>query len=223
MGANFTNLQKNLHVPPLVRAILSHVFNSPLKHWWWPQVRKRLTRIMKGFQKRTPTREMRELWANMVFDGKTRATSAMAEGPSRSLSEIDIPFVVVQNPGHFNLHQFGGYELFQKASTPKNRKWLIVSAPDYELPCYHWQLEALAFFDHILFGSANGYGGQSPVRYWRDGAGDFCSASDFPIPEGKAIRFYLAGGETDPSVHRLTPDDGTPDPTVGQPFQGEPS
>jgi uncharacterized protein len=208
MGANFTNLQKNLRVPPLARAILSHVFNSPLKHWWWPQVRKRLTRIMKGFQKKAPTKEMREFWASIVLDGKTRATSTMAEGPSSTLHEINVPFVVVQNPGHFNLHQFGGYELFRKSSTPTDRKWLIVSAPDYELPCYHWQLEALAFFDHILFGSANGYTSQAPVRYWRDGARDFSSASDFPIPESKAIRFYLASGGTDSNTHRLTRADG---------------
>jgi putative CocE/NonD family hydrolase len=208
MGANFTNLQKNLHVPPLVRALLSHAFNSPLKRWWWPQVRKRLTRIMKGFQRKAPTKEMREFWASIVFDGKTRATSTMADGPSSSLSKINVPFVVVQNPGHFNLHQFGGYELFRKAGTPEDRKWLIVSAPDYELPCYHWQLEALAFFDHILFGSANGYARQAPVRYWRDGAEDYRSATNFPIPESKAIRFHLASSGADSSTHRLTLADG---------------
>jgi uncharacterized protein len=207
MGANFTKLQQNLHVPPFVRALLSHVFNSPLKRWWWPQVRKRMTRIMKGFQKNAPAREMRELWGKMILDSKTRATSAMDEGPSRSISQINVPFVVVQNPGHFNLHQFGAYELFQKASTAKDRKWLIVSAPEYELPCYHWQLEALAFFDHIILGSANGYADQAPVRYWRDGANDFRNATDFPIPESEATRFYLASSGADASTHRLTNDE----------------
>ncbi len=36
MGANLTESQYRLHVPPLVRAVMSQVFNSPLKHLWWP-------------------------------------------------------------------------------------------------------------------------------------------------------------------------------------------
>jgi putative CocE/NonD family hydrolase len=42
MGANFTDFQVKLHVPPLVRAVMSHLINSPLKHWRWPQVKKRM-------------------------------------------------------------------------------------------------------------------------------------------------------------------------------------
>ena len=34
------------------------------------------------------------------------------------------------------------------------------------------------------------------------------SASDFPISESAAIRFYLAGNEADPGMHRLTMDEG---------------
>ena len=50
------------------------------------------------------------------------------------------------------------------------RKWLILGPARYELPVYAWQLEALAFFDHVLRGADNGYAEQAPVRYWVEGA-----------------------------------------------------
>ncbi len=207
LGANFTDTQIKLHVPPLVRALMSHVFNSPLKHFWRPQVQKRMTRIMKSFQRKMPSKKIRELFASWVLDGKTRQTNSIPAGPSGSLDKISVPFVVVQNPGHFNLHQFGAYDLFENAGTPKDKKWMIIGPAEYELPCYHWQLEALAFFDHLLYGAANGYANQPPVRYWKEGAEAFGTAADFPIPGSVAERFYLGSGGADPAVHRLNGND----------------
>lgn len=204
MGANFTDTQAKLHVPPLVRALMSRVFNSPLKHFWKPQVQKRMTRIMKSFQRKKPSKEMRELFASWVLDGKTRKTNSIPAGPSGSLDRIQVPFVVVQNPGHFNLHQFGAYDLFQNAGTPKDKKWMIIGPAEYELPCYHWQLEALAFFDHLLYGAANGYAQQPPVRYWKEGAESFGTAAGFPTPGSAPERFYLASGGSDVAAHRLS-------------------
>jgi hypothetical protein len=63
-------------------------------------------------------------------------------------------------------------DLFENAGTPKDKQWMIIGPAEYELPCCHWQLEALAFFDQLLYGVANGYANQSPVRYlegWRGG------------------------------------------------------
>ncbi|MCU1322998.1 MAG: Acyl esterase [Acidobacteriaceae bacterium] len=210
MGANFTDTQTRLHVPPLVRALLSHVFNSPLKRWWKPMVQKRMLQIMKSFQRKAPTRAMREMFASWVLDGKTRATNSIPAGPSGSLDKIQVPFVVVQNPGHFNLHQFGAYDLFENAGTAKDKRWMILSEAEYSLPCYHWQLEALAFFDHLLYGAANGYAEQPAVRYWKEGAEAFGTATDFPIPESVAERFYLAAGgegDADAAMHHLSRED----------------
>ncbi|QIP05812.1 CocE/NonD family hydrolase [Bradyrhizobium symbiodeficiens] len=203
MGANFTPFQFALRVPPLVRAVASHIFNSKLKRWWWPQIKKRMSRIMKRFRQNMPTRPTRELFAAMVLDGKTRATSALPPGPSGRLDGITLPFVVIQNPGYLNLHQFGAYDLFENAGTPKNCKWLIIGPATYELPSFHWQLEALAFFDHLLYGAANGYAGQAPVRYWTEGAGEYRCAGDFPVPDGEAVRFYPASNGADRAMHRL--------------------
>jgi uncharacterized protein len=208
MGANFTPFQFALRVPPLVRALASHITNSPLKRLWWPQVRKRMVRIMKAFERQAPTRATRELFAALMLDGKTRAAFPLTQGPSGALGDIGVPFVVVQNPGYLNLHQFGAYDLFQNAGTPRDRKRLIVGPASYDLPAYGWQLEALAFFDHVVYGAANGYADQARVRYWIEGAGDFASAEDWPLPRSTKLRLYLVSGGDDAATHRLMPDAG---------------
>ena len=206
MGANFTPFQRALRVPPLLRALASHLVNSRLKRLWWPQLRKRMSRILEGFRRRTPTVAARELFAALMLDGKTRATSPLPNGPSGILGEIIIPFVVVQNPGFFNLHQFGAYDLFENAGTPRDRKWLIIGPADYDLPAYHWQLEALAFFDHLLHGADNGCAGQAPVRYWAEGIDRYRTAQAWPLPDGRPMRLYLASNGADSATHRLTHD-----------------
>jgi len=112
----------------------------------------------------------------------------------------------VQNAGYLNLHQFGAYDLFENAGTPRDRRWLIISPADYALPAYHWQLEALAFFDHLLHCAANGYAAQARVRYWTEGVKEYRAASDWPIPGSAALRLYLASGGTDAGTHRLVRD-----------------
>jgi uncharacterized protein len=203
MGANFTPFQFALHVPPLVRALASRITNSPLKRVWWPQLKKRMARIMKGFERQKPARQTRELFAALMLDGKTRATCPLPGGPSGALDSIDAPFVVVQNPGYFNLHQFGSYDLFENAGVAADRKWLIIGPPTFEMPAYHWQLEALAFFDHIVYAADNGYSAQARVRYWTAGAENYRVAEDWPLPGSEAIRLYPASNGADAVMHRL--------------------
>jgi uncharacterized protein len=205
MGANFTEGQERLHVPPIVRAVLSHVFNSPLKKLWEPAVRKRMADIMDSFKKNTPARKYRQLFADWVFDGKTRATNSIPEGPRAQLDRIEVPFVVIEDMGALNIHRFGAYELMQKSTTAHDRKWLIMAPPEYALPAYRWQLEALAFFDHIVHGADNGYALQAPVRYYADGApaGECRGARAFPVPGSRKVRYFLASGGADAQTHRL--------------------
>ncbi len=208
MGANFTPFQFGLRVPPLVRALVSHITNSPLKHLWWPQLRKRMTRIMKAFQRQVPTRLTRELFAELMLDGKTRATSPLPRGPSDALADIEVPFVVVQNPGYLNLHQFGAYDLFENAGTPRDQRWLIIGPATYDLPVYVWQLEALAFFDHLLYGADNGYAAQARVRYSTEGVKDYRTASEWPLSGSTPLRLYLTSNGADAETHRLTREPG---------------
>lgn len=208
MGANFTPAMYRLRVPPVVRALLSHITNSPLKRFWQPFMMKRVDALYRAFMAKTPQKNVREIYANWMLDAKSRDTASLQSGPSGQLDRIDVPFVVVQNLGYFNLHQFGTYDLFENASTPPDRKWMILAPPAYELPVYAWQLEALAFFDHVLHGAANGYAAQSTVRYWVEGADAYAGAADFPLPQARERRFYLASQGADAVPHRLADEPG---------------
>lgn len=204
MGANFTQAMFRLQVPPVVRALLSHVLNSGLKRIWQPQLMKRADGLFRTFMRQTPVRAVREWYVNWLIDGKTRAASSIPPGPSGRLGEIEIPFVVAQNLGYFNLHQFGCYDLFENAGTAADRKWMILAPAHYELPVYAWQLEAIAFFDHVLRGAENGYRDQPPVRYWLDGAGRYEGAADFPVPGSRPLRLYPASSAPAASALQTT-------------------
>lgn len=204
MGANFTERMLRLRVPPLVRALVSHFLNSPLKPVWQKLMLKHMDAVYRSFMKKTPARPVREWWVNLMVDGKTRAANVIPSGPD--LSEVNVPFVVVQNLGYFNLHQFGTYDLFENATTPLGSKWMILGRAHYQLPVYDWQLEALAFFDHILRGTDNGYDEQPAVRYWLDGEDRYVGARSFPVPDSGPIRLYLASRGADPAVHAMTLD-----------------
>jgi uncharacterized protein len=210
MGANFTVAQEKLHVPPIVRAAISHVVNSPLKHLWEPAIQKRMTEIQQSFKKKTPDLKYRKLFADWVFDGKTRSTHSIPAGPYKELKQIKTPFVVVEDMSAFNLHQFGAYDLIENAGTPTNRKWLIMAPPEYALPVYRWQTEALAFFDHIVHGADNGYAEQPPVRYHADGMSEteYRGASAFPVPDSGKVRLYLSSNGDDRLVHGLSDEPG---------------
>ena len=205
MGANFTEGMFRLRVPPVLRALLSHVTNSGLKRVWQPQLMKRTDGLFRAFMRQTPVRAVREWYVNWLIDGKTRAASSIPPGPSGRLGEIDIPFVVAQNLGYFNLHQFGCYDLFENAGTAPGRKWMILAPAHYELPVYAWQLEAIAFFDHVLHGVENGYREQPAVRYWLDGADRYAGAADFPVPRSRPLRLHPASAGSAAQTHRLQP------------------
>ncbi len=203
-GANFTRTMYRLRVPPIFRALISQILNSRLKPYWTGVVMQHADKLYRSFMRKTPVKPVREWLIGWIIDGKRRGDANIPEGPYADLGKIDVPFVVVQNLGYFNLHQFGCYDLFQNAGTPKNRKWMILGPPRYELPVYAWQLEALAFFDHILRGTANGYDGQPAVRYWLDGEDAFKGAADFPVPGCEPTRFFLASAGEDRAMHRLS-------------------
>lgn len=119
MGANFTEKMYRLRVPPVVRALISHITNSPLKPIWQRMVMKRMDAIYRSFMSKTPIKPAREWYANWMIDGKTRERNVMPPGPSAELGKIEVPFVVAQNLGYFNMHQFGCYDLFEKVGGPQ--------------------------------------------------------------------------------------------------------
>jgi uncharacterized protein len=187
LGANFTAKSMRRKIPPVARAALSQLLNRP---WFWRYVLEpRIDRAMQKLKNRRVAPEVVPWYVALMTDALDAVVPPIAEGPSAVLDRIDVPFVVVQNRGLVSLHQFGAYELFERAGS--NAKWLILGPPEYELPVYSWQLEALAFFDYAVKGVDNGYGQQPRVRYWRDGADDWASADGFPPADAETVRLHL--------------------------------
>jgi predicted acyl esterase len=62
----------------------------------------------------------------------------------------------------------------------------------------------MAFFDHVLHDTNNGYAEQPRVRYWVDGADTFDTADDFPPRDGSIKRLYLASAGDDHATHTLS-------------------
>lgn len=203
MGANFTARRFAERMSPDRRAIISHVTNGPMHPLVEAAVHKNVDRMFAKFMSATPVESVREAYVNWLFDGKTRETSTIPEGSTGVLDRIEVPFAVVQNVGYFNLHQFGSYDLFANASTPADKRWLIVGPAMFDLPVYAWQGEALAFFDHVLRGTDNGYDEQPRVRYWVEGADGFASSEAFPPREGRVTRLYLGSAGEDTAIHHL--------------------
>ncbi|NMO88560.1 CocE/NonD family hydrolase [Actinomycetospora sp. TBRC 11914] len=208
MGANFTAANYDRRLPEPARAAISHVTNGPLHPLLGKLVHREVDTMFGRFMAATPVEDVRGIYAHWMFDEKTRAESSIPEGSTGVLDRIEVPFAVVQNLSYWNLHQFGSYDLFENAGTPADRRWLVLGPPEYDLPVYAWQGEALAFFDHVVHGLDNGYGEQPRVRYWTDGAGEdgagaFGTAHDFPPPEGTVTRLYLGSAGADHVTHRL--------------------
>ncbi|GAA4903146.1 hypothetical protein EV188_1011166 [Actinomycetospora succinea] len=204
MGANFTDARYDARLTPDRRALISHLTNGALHPLLEKLVHRNVSTMFEKFMAATPDEFVRAIYAHWMFDEKTRAQSTIPEGPSPVLGGIEVPFAVVQNLGYLNLHQFGAYDLFEHAGTPADRRWLILGPPEYDLPVYAWQGEALAFFDHVLHGVDNGYADQPPVRYWVEGDGAFAAAADFPPPDGEVVRLGLESAGADHETHRLT-------------------
>ncbi|WP_448642855.1 CocE/NonD family hydrolase [Geodermatophilus sp. URMC 63] len=204
MGANYTQENYDERLSPDRRALLSQVTNGPLHPLLEQLVHRRVSGMFKSFETATPVEFMRRIYAAWMFDEKTRAQATIPEGPTATLGDVEVPFTVVQNLGYFNLHQFGCYDLVANAGTPADSRWLILAPPAYDLPVYSWQGEALAFFDHVLRGTDNGYADQPHVRYWVEGAERFDSATAFPPAGGEVRRLHLGPPDGDAITHRLS-------------------
>lgn len=192
LGANYTPAIQDLRVAPARRALLSHLTNGPLHPALEKVVHRKMRDLFAHFAATTPLEQVRRTYVDWVFDTKTRSGSADV-GSTGDLDQIDVPFVVVQNLGYLNLHQYGTYDLWEHAATPVDRRWMILGPAEYELPVFTWQLEALAFFDHVLHGTDNGYDQQPAVRYWVDGTDGFATAPTFPPAPSRLRRLHLAG------------------------------
>jgi uncharacterized protein len=199
MGANFTRRNYSERIAPPVRALLSHLTNGPAHPLLEKLVHRNVTRAFNAFIAATPVPWARDVYARWMFDEKTREQASIPAGSTAHLGDVDVPFVVKHNLGYWNVHQFGAFDLYENAATPAGQKWLILGPAEYDLPVYGWQGEALAFFDHVLHGTDNGYADQAPVRYWLESRERFASADAFPPGKGTVRRLHLGADGLDPA------------------------
>lgn len=192
-GANFTRSGMGRHIPPVLRALASWVL---AREFPYRLLRHRIDAVMQSFKTRRGVHPSILSWILAMIAGEEQSVApGAATGPFRELPSIDLPFVVVQNRGLIGLHQFGSYDLFARAGTAPEKKWLIVGPAEYELPVTSWQLEALAFFDHVVKGIDNGYDRLAHVRYFRDGSRDWGHADAMPPKDAQPFTLYLDRGE----------------------------
>jgi putative CocE/NonD family hydrolase len=78
-GANFTETMVRLRVPPIVRALISQVTNSPLEPFWERMVMKRTDAIYRSFMRKTPVKSVREWYVNWMIDGGRRRTASLRD------------------------------------------------------------------------------------------------------------------------------------------------
>jgi len=153
-GANFTQKQFDLRMSPNRRALISHLTNGRLHPLLGKAMHKNVDRMFRSFMSATPVEQVRRVFADWVFQSKTRESSSISDGSTDVLDRIEVPFTVVQNLGYLNLHQYGSYDLFENAGTPVDQRWMIltptggrVSCP-LSMPRSTWSKEARASPSH---------------------------------------------------------------------------
>ena len=194
LGANFTDAVIHRYVKPNKRALLSYIFNRP---YLYRLLKPHLSKIIDKQKKHRINAQALLYYKKFLTESAYGELSPIGRGPYLDLANVNVPFVVVQNQACVSLHQFGAYDLYLRAGDKELPRWLIVGPAEYKLPVYSWQLEALAFFDYIVYGLNNGYAEQSPVRYWVSGENKFVSSPSFSPPKAQWMRYYLGPATQD--------------------------
>lgn len=105
------------------------------------------------------------------------------------LNRIQIPVCIGTNWGNPGLHMKGAFQAWHGIDAPKK---LFIGPLDSKWPWANYQQELLAWYDYYLKGIDTGVEEQPPVRYWLQGANQWRTAEDWPIPRATKQRRYLS-------------------------------
>jgi uncharacterized protein len=98
----------------------------------------------------------------------------------------------------YKTHLAGAQTYFNKIVAPKK---MVLTGPAHpDRPLRALRGEMLRWYDHWLKGRNNGVMKEPPVSYWVMGANQWRHGADWPLPETRWTKLYLASWE------RLTPD-----------------
>jgi putative CocE/NonD family hydrolase len=181
--------------PPALRHLLGYVLDSSLSSKL-AYNHKALSAVGRlcGARYRpdeTSCREYVDYIFDQIYDGpfyKERSAWSL-------LKDIDIPVLIGINYTAIGFHYRGAFEAWHLLDTEK--KLFIGPTAKVYIPWTEYQEELIAWYDYALKGIDNGYSELPPVRYWLNGADEWRSAQDWPLPETEKRRFYLASKSGD--------------------------
>lgn len=178
--------------PPALRHLLGHLLDSSLSSRLLYN-HKALSRVGRlcGDRYRPDETSCRE-YIDFIFDRIYDGPSYAERSAWSVLKDIDIPVLIGINYTAIGFHYRGAFEAWHLLDTEK--KLFIGPTAKVYIPWTEYQEELIAWYDYQLKGIDNGYGELPPVRYWLNGAGEWRSARDWPLPGAEKRRFYLAGG-----------------------------
>ena len=119
----------------------------------------------------------------------------------------------------YKTHLQGAQTYWRHLRSPK--KLLFVGPAHLERPFHTLHGEILRWHDHWLKGIDTGVLDEPPVRYWVQGANEWRTGEDWPLPETEWTKLYLSSWErlrTDPFIPASADDDIPPDSFVQMPL-----
>jgi predicted acyl esterase len=128
------------------------------------------------------------MYRSMIAPWEPDGTVEAAEG---TFKKIEIPFYTGSGAYAYTykLHWLGAQHYFQNVKTP--RKLVFTGPAHLERPFHEYHDEIIRWYDHWLKGIDNGIMDEPPVRYWLMGANEWRTATDWPLPETRWLKFYL--------------------------------
>jgi len=177
-------------LPATMRHLMSHLLNNKRFETEMSDPAKTERKVRKFLRSNPPPEAAVKGYISRMFDhtfddGDFWRRKSVAP----TIEAIDIPVCIATDFGAQDLHFFGAFELWHRL---RSDKWLFFGPPEYAFPWSNYQKELVAWYDWQLKGIDNGYAALPRVRYWLCGAERWQQAADWPIPDARLHRLYLA-------------------------------
>lgn len=194
----FVGSTQKVSIPPLLRHLASYLLN---RNW----IQRRITSFFfKNEEKMPQQMHPEESWmrdfARLAFDELYDGPFYQEKSAWPVLNRIQIPICIGTNWANPGIHMRGAFQAWHGVQGPKK---LFIGPPDPRWPWSNYHGELLAWYDYHLKGIDTGVEEQPAVRYWLQGAERWKSAADWPLPQARTQRLYLASASEESSAPHL--------------------
>ena len=107
------------------------------------------------------------------------------------IDKINIPVYVGSSWGSYAIHLPGVYEIWTELKEGVPKKMVIGPFITDERPVHHYHYEALRWYDYWLKGIDTGIMDEPPIKIFVQGANEWRTAEDWPLPETRWVPFNL--------------------------------